>query len=560
MASLIRIYTETQYQLRYGTSIPLGKMQEASNAVAQNLFDDLLGRNEPRWPAGQIPDIARIGEADATAVGRILFNVDLADTGAALQQNSAWSGTLLFSLLRSDQTNRLSSTGTLGKIDTLNDWRDVLYSYNAYAAGFKAAQSTLFLESAAQAKVDETVFGATTWGYLKTPESVLSLKDAVILGTDNPVLKKAFTVIGDVGPHKFLDMLMGAVQGKNLIGTTKTDAQFTANARNFLGALTPTQLQSLKAELLPQSASALAGKAMANTPEGASARAALAALSMVSVQVSPEVAARVALYDPATGTGQLSESWIADRAAFTTRYYEQQQRGGGILQGTQNVAYIDMGNGGGTPAVQVLVGAGPNNGQRTQYVFGGSGDDQINGQGFADHLYGGAGADTLDGKGGGDYLEGGAGKDVYRFNGLFGADTVWDADGAGTLEFDGVAMPLATVKRYGADDAWEDTSGQFLFTRVANGQGGTDLRITKYASATDKSVQGTVNVRNYWAGAFGLTLAEAADKPQAAGGTDSSLVVLAAQPDDPTPRISESTGALDYGASAVNDINWRIAV
>ncbi|SDE13335.1 hypothetical protein SAMN05192589_112154 [Paracidovorax valerianellae] len=29
-------------------------------------------------------------------------------------------------------------------------------------------------------------------------------------------------------------------------------------------------------------------------------------------------------------------------------------------------------------------------------------------------------------------------------------------------------MPLATVKRYGTDDAWEDTSGQFLFTRVTN--------------------------------------------------------------------------------------------
>jgi serralysin len=42
-SALIRTYTETQYQLRYGTALPTDKMQEASNAVAQNLIDDLLG-------------------------------------------------------------------------------------------------------------------------------------------------------------------------------------------------------------------------------------------------------------------------------------------------------------------------------------------------------------------------------------------------------------------------------------------------------------------------------------------------------------------------------------
>ncbi|GKT21586.1 putative Ig domain-containing protein [Acidovorax sp. SUPP3334] len=462
-----------------------------------------------------------------------------------------------------------------GTVNTLDDFKNLLYAVDSFTTGVAAGRASGgsdFINYLAASQhfamtgewpADNAGPLAAQFAIMVSSGNVLGLVQDVAART--PGISPVVDAIVGVGPHKFLDMLMGAVQGKNLIGTTKTDAQFTANARNFLGALTPTQLQSLKAELLPQSASALAGKALANTPEGASARAALAALSVVSVQVSPEVAARVALYDPATGTGQLSESWIADRAAFTTRFYEQQQRGGGILQGSQNVAYIEMGNGGGggTPAVQVLVGAG--SAQRTQYVFGGSGNDQIDGQGFTDHLYGGAGIDTLDGKGGADYLEGGAGKDVYRFNGQFGNDTVWDADGAGTLEFDGVAMPLATVKRYGADDAWEDASGQFLFTQVANGQGGTDLRITKYTSATDKSVQGTVTVRNYRAGTFGLNLAEAADKPQAAGGTDTSLVVLAAQPDDPTraadrstPRISESTGTLEYSSTSGAD-QWVYA-
>ncbi|GKS84254.1 putative Ig domain-containing protein [Acidovorax sp. SUPP1855] len=263
----------------------------------------------------------------------------------------------------------------------------------------------------------------------------------------------------------------------------------------------------------------------------------------------------------ASNPATFSDNWLADRTALLMVVMQRNQTdAAGILPGSRNLHYIDVQSG-----TDILVGAGASNEQRVQYLFGGNNPDMLEGKGFADHLYGGAGADTLDGKGGADYLEGGAGKDVYRFNGQFGNDTVWDADGSGTLEFDGVAMPLATVKRYGSDDAWEDASGQFLFTRVANGQGGADLRITKYTSATDKTVQGTVTVRNYRAGAFGLTLAEAADKPQAAGGTDTSLVVLAAQPGDPTraadrstPPLSQSNGTLEYSTTSGAD-QWVYA-
>ena len=126
-SALIRSYTETQYKLRYGTDIPGGKLQEASDKVAQNLIRDLLGANEPVWSKGVMPDITRIAFADATAVGDVLFNKDLNDT-AAPPKNAAWSGSLLFSLLRSDQTNRLmQGGGDPAKIDTLNDWRDALY-------------------------------------------------------------------------------------------------------------------------------------------------------------------------------------------------------------------------------------------------------------------------------------------------------------------------------------------------------------------------------------------------------------------------------------------------
>ncbi|WP_271466428.1 putative Ig domain-containing protein [Paracidovorax valerianellae] len=254
---------------------------------------------------------------------------------------------------------------------------------------------------------------------------------------------------------------------------------------------------------------------------------------------------RTASTPPAT----FSDNWLADRTALLMVVMQRNQTdAAGILPGSRNLHYIDVQSG-----TDILVGAGATDEQRVQYLFGGNNPDLLEGKGFADHLYGGAGADTLDGKGGADYLEGGAGKDVYRFNGLFGADTVWDVDGAGTLEFDGVAMPLATVKRYGSDDAWEDASGQFLFTRVANGQGGTDLRITKYTSATDKSVQGTVTVRNYRAGVFGLTLGQEQEVVPVLGGAKTSLVVRAGNSSDPTiaaaadvPRLYESAASLQY--------------
>lgn len=128
-AALIREYTQTQNQLRYGNRLGDAQMQAASDSVAENLLRDVLGEATDGWPAGQVPDITRIAESDARAVGKTLFNRDPSDTAAELQQNAAWSGTLLFSLLGSDQTGRLLGTGASGQLDTLNDVRDVLFAY-----------------------------------------------------------------------------------------------------------------------------------------------------------------------------------------------------------------------------------------------------------------------------------------------------------------------------------------------------------------------------------------------------------------------------------------------
>ena len=480
MAALIRTYTDTQHQLRYGVPMPSGKMQEASNAIANKLLDDIEGKNAPFWPKGQVPDIARIAFADARAVGAVLFNGDLNDTAAELQQNSAWSGSLLFSLLRSDQTGKLISTGTPGSIDTLNDWRDVLYAAASYAKALPAADTAFWAGGAAQKLTDGVAVGTTVLGYFNGGHTTTDLWNTVVSGTSGGVVGDALSRIGNVGPNKFLDMLMGAVQGKSLIGTA-TDVNFAANAQTFLGSLSATQLQAISAKLLPIDASGLTVAASANTAEGAYARAALAALSVVSVQTSNAVAAQFSLYSPATGQGNISALWISDRAAFTVALYTKLQSLGGIVNGSNNLRYFDA-----SSNTEVLVGAG--SAQRAQYLFGGQGADALNGQGFADHLYGGAGNDIFNGLGGNDYLEGGAGIDTYQFSGTWGLDTIVDTDGQGFIQIDGTT--LTGGAQYGDARVSKDAQGN-TYTQVGNGR---------------LIVNGSIIIEGFSAGILGLTM------------------------------------------------------
>lgn len=148
MSALIRKYTDKQALLRYGQVITDQDMQRASDAVAGNLVKDLLGEI-PDWTRGQVPDIERIARADATAVGEGLFSTngglpgrDDADSAAYQQQNSGWSGTLLFGLLRSDQAWRLMA-------GTPIDGGFVLNSSAATAVTFKDSSSGISFRLAA---------------------------------------------------------------------------------------------------------------------------------------------------------------------------------------------------------------------------------------------------------------------------------------------------------------------------------------------------------------------------------------------------------------------------
>lgn len=132
---------------------------------------------------------------------------------------------------------------------------------------------------------------------------------------------------------------MGATTGQSLLGST-TESSFANKAQTFFNAYGST-LQTIGAQLLPSDAGGLAALARADTEQGASTRAALAALSVVRVDVSVATAAQYSLHNPATNQGRITDQWIDDRAAFTVAHYRKLQALGGIVNGSQNIRYFD---------------------------------------------------------------------------------------------------------------------------------------------------------------------------------------------------------------------------
>lgn len=63
MSELIRVYSDTQAQLRYGENVSVEKMQEASDKVAKTLLMNLFGEVNSATYA-RIPNIEQIANQD----------------------------------------------------------------------------------------------------------------------------------------------------------------------------------------------------------------------------------------------------------------------------------------------------------------------------------------------------------------------------------------------------------------------------------------------------------------------------------------------------------------
>ncbi|WP_418647602.1 calcium-binding protein [Thauera butanivorans] len=202
----------------------------------------------------------------------------------------------------------------------------------------------------------------------------------------------------------------------------------TIEQRNLAGML----------KIIPLAGMATTGLAAAATgPDALAYRYALKELNPFALldadysQHNP--AGELDLYDPATGSGQLTDEWLADRAALLVALNQARTTDlvatGGVFHvdptGNDSVRYTDVDAG-----LSVKVGQTTLDPQRI--VFGGEGSDpDLKGGDLDDRLYGGAGDDTLNGKDGRDRLEGGKGNDALQ--GGKGDDSLYGGAGNDTL-------------------------------------------------------------------------------------------------------------------------------
>jgi len=239
--------------------------------------------------------------------------------------------------------------------------------------------------------------------------------------------------------------------------------------------------------LAEYSGSQIATLAMADTADGQAYRYALYKLNPFAVTGSTvlydgiNAHGELNRYDSTTGTGNLTDLYLKDRAAMLSWLNEistddtQPQTGGDGAEvyslpwsGTSYL-FWDIEH-----TTRIHLGA---DAPSRRIIFGSDNADTLDGTSTHDHLYGGAGADALTGKAGNDYLEGGSGYDTYVVNAGDGYETVLDTDGAGVVQFGTVEAkgsagidPTKWIHSTGTD-TWADTQNGITYIRsVVDGE------------------------------------------------------------------------------------------
>ncbi|MDL2275705.1 hypothetical protein LJC22_06230, partial [Desulfosarcina sp. OttesenSCG-928-G10] len=223
------------------------------------------------------------------------------------------------------------------------------------------------------------------------------------------------------------------------------------------------------------------------------------------------------LYDPETGKGQMSESYIKDRSLMVNRltylrelpgnnsyqneykdkegnisFYDEEQNIYITASGSNTIKY-SFGDADSNALVGVI------NQDQEDHIYGMDGDDIIHGNGGNDYLEGGSGNDSLDGGDGNDVLDGmgdddrlyggqgqdtmygGGGNDIFYidgedadydiFNGGEGIDTILGGDGNDTIR----------LNRFQDDNTVE----------IIDGGGGTNI----LAGTNDKALVDIIDLR-----------------------------------------------------------------
>ncbi len=197
------------------------------------------------------------------------------------------------------------------------------------------------------------------------------------------------------------------------------------------------------------------------------------------------------IYNPATGQGQLSNRYLADRAEFLACLIKANLMDTTDVGGDgPPILFTDIGTNGenisvssgtrgslldqarytfGSPRIDTL--AGSSNDDR---LYGMNGNDTLLGFGGDDYLEGGVGNDSLNGGNGNDVLNGGEGEDTYHFQLGGGQDTVIDSDGKGKIlvaDTKGNLLEVVAgefVQSGSNSNQWTNASGTVTLTHGAS--------------------------------------------------------------------------------------------
>lgn len=250
------------------------------------------------------------------------------------------------------------------------------------------------------------------------------------------------------------------------------------------------------------------------------------------------------LFDPATGTGTLTQSWLEDRAKMLVWLIagNTSDRAYGLLTQGPNWQFQDLSTGQAAYALATAnaigsaqnAGADPGRlaaifqqelalGRGSRVVFGSAAGEIINGGRLTDRLYGGGGNDVLNGDAGSDYLEGdagddvligGGGNDIYAIGGGIGTDIIVDAaEGAegrqlGEIRF-GDAAVAGTFAALDADlKSFTLTlaDGQYYASYTGSVQGNLAGTLTLWRGDSGARV---VQIQNFRSGDLGIVLGTA---------------------------------------------------
>ncbi|MGH7147643.1 MAG: calcium-binding protein, partial [Nitrospiraceae bacterium] len=168
---------------------------------------------------------------------------------------------------------------------------------------------------------------------------------------------------------------------------------------------------------------------------------------------------QLALFDPTTGFGALTDQYLTDRAAFLEEKIELNLLNNAKSSG--NVHFKDFAPNGLeiTTTIDLRVDQ--------EFLFGSDGDEGIGvlvGNGKDDHLYGGGGNDLLEGGDGQDYLQGDDGID--RLDGGDGADTMVGGTGDDFYIVDNLGDQVSAAPNQGHDRV--ESSVTFKFSTGDN--------------------------------------------------------------------------------------------